>query len=83
MGTDSSVPAGAEIFHRRERPWTEQSVPIFMTLSALSRKAAFIYPIGRPPRTAVLGPWFRATSVVLVFPTGWSAEAAAYALPSS
>ena len=55
-----------------------------MTFPLPLRKAAFVYPLGRPPRTAVLGPWFRNKGIltndpVRVFPTGWSAEAAAYA----
>lgn len=50
-----------------------------MTFPLPLRKAAFVYPLGKPPRTAVLGPWFRATSSVRVFPTGWTDEAAAYA----
>lgn len=50
-----------------------------MTFPLQLRKATLVYPIGKPPRTAVLGAWFRAKDPVRVFPQGWTAEAAAYA----
>lgn len=50
-----------------------------MTFSLTSRKAAFVYPLGKAPRTAVLVPWFRAKDAVRVFDHGWSPEASAYA----
>lgn len=43
-----------------------------------SRKAAFRYPIGEAPRTAVLVPWFRTGRSVRSFPE-WTEEAAAFA----
>jgi hypothetical protein len=44
-----------------------------------SRKALFRYPLGPEPRTAVLGPWFRETADVRIFPRGWTAEAESFA----
>lgn len=49
-----------------------------MTFSLKSRNAAFVYPLGRAPRTAVLVPWFRAKDNVRVFEEGWSPEVAAF-----
>ncbi len=43
------------------------------------RKRALVYPIRRPPKTAVLVPWFRSIGPVQVFRDGWSEEAAAFA----
>lgn len=43
-----------------------------------SRKAAFQYPIGEAPRTAVLVPWFRTGRSVRSFP-GWTEDAAEFA----
>lgn len=42
------------------------------------RTAALRYPAGAPPRTAVLGSWFRASREVRVFPEGWSEQVAAF-----
>jgi hypothetical protein len=50
-----------------------------VTLSILSRKSAFVYPLGKAPRTAVLVPWFRQKDAVRVFNEGWSPEAAVFA----
>ena len=48
-----------------------------------SRKAAFRYPLGQAPRTAVLAPWFRTKGFrskddIRVFPQGWCSDAARY-----
>jgi hypothetical protein len=45
-----------------------------------NRKARFRYPVGPAPRTAILGPWFRARNGrVRVFSGGWCEAAAAFA----
>jgi hypothetical protein len=43
-----------------------------------NRKAAFRYPLGPAPRTAVLAPWFRSGAAVRVFPNGWDSSTAIY-----
>ena len=45
------------------------------------RKAAFRYPVGPAPRTAVLGPWFREPrgAQLRVFSSGWCVEAGKFA----
>jgi hypothetical protein len=50
---------------------------VLVTCTWRFRKAAFQYPLGAAPRTAVLVPWFRSGSRVRVF-RDWSAEAAAF-----
>lgn len=42
------------------------------------RTAPFRYPAGTPPRTAVLGSWFRASRDVRIFAEGWSGQIAGY-----
>jgi hypothetical protein len=44
-----------------------------------SRKAALEYPLGAPPRTAVLGNWFRASANVRIFRRGWTCAAQEFA----
>ena len=40
---------------------------------------AFVHPLDPPPRTAILGPRFRSSRIIRVFPRGWNKQTAKFA----